>query len=45
MCAVVKEGCYKFAEIAKFDQSVTMSPRRGDYFTDKLKKSPPFKVN
>lgn len=39
MCAIVKEGFYKFTGMAKFDQSVTTNATRGEYFTDKLKKS------
>lgn len=45
MCAIVKEGFYKFTGMAKFDQSVTTNASRGEYFTDNLKKSPIFKVN
>lgn len=45
MCAIVKEGFYKFTGMAKFDQSVTTNASRGEYFTDNLKKLLIFKVN
>lgn len=34
MCAIVKEGFYKFTGMTKFDQPVTTGATRREYFTD-----------
>ena len=38
MCAIVKEGFYKFTGMTKFDQPVTTGATRGEYFTDWIEK-------
>lgn len=38
MCAIVKEGFYKFTGMTKFDQPVTTGAKRGEYFTDWIEK-------